>query len=311
MREKPNERGQSKEKLVATHKIGREHVVFAMDPGTPPVLRIQSGDTVIFDTRDSLNGVIRSEADLPSKADLATAVPATGPVFVEGAEPGDSLAIRIVSVVPDSWGYTVILPAHSVLPKVFSKELTRIIDLSRGFAEIRPGVRIPLRPFPGLIGVAPRERVGSNIPPGDYGGNMDSKDMVAGTTLYLPVFVPGALVVCGDLHPIQGDGESSSTSVECCGTITLTIELRKRKTIPRPQIETPDTYVTFASGVNLQEAYETALLDMVNFLAAEKSMSPEDAYLLCGLAGDIRICQLVNVRPAARVVIPKEVFVAV
>jgi acetamidase/formamidase len=205
--------------MMATHRIGRDKVVFSMDPNTPPVLHIQSGDTVVFETRDSLNGAIRSEADLPSRADLATAVPATGPVFVDGAEPGDSLSIRIDSVVPDSWGYTVILPTHSVLPKVFSKELTRIIDLSSGFAELRPGVRIPLRPFPGLVGVAPRERVASNIPPGDYGGNMDAKDMVAGTTLFLPVFVPGALVVCGDLHPIRGDGESSSTSVECCGTI--------------------------------------------------------------------------------------------
>jgi amidase len=293
---------------MAIHRIGRDQVVFSMDPATPPVLEIQSGDTVVFETRDSLNGAIRSEADLPSRADLATALPATGPVFVSGAEPGDSLSIRIDSVVPDSWGYTVILPAHSVLPKVFSKELTRIIDLSGGFAELHPGVRIPLRPFPGLIAVAPRVRVASNIPPGDYGGNMDTKDMVAGTTLFLPVFVPGALVVCGDLHPTQGDGESSSTSVECCGTITLTIEVRKGRTIPRPQIETPDAYATFASGESLQEAYETALLDMVHFLAAEKRMSPEDAYLLCGLAGDIRICQLVNIRPAARVVVPKEVF---
>jgi amidase len=293
---------------MAIHRIGRDQVVFSMDPATPPVLEIQSGDTVVFETRDSLNGAIRSEADLPSRADLATALPATGPVFVSGAEPGDSLSIRIDSVVPDSWGYTVILPAHSVLPKVFSKELTRVIDLSGGFAELHPGVRIPLRPFPGLIAVAPRVRVASNIPPGDYGGNMDTKDMVAGTTLFLPVFVPGALVVCGDLHPTQGDGESSSTSVECCGTITLTIEVRKGRTIPRPQIETPDAYATFASGESLQEAYETALLDMVHFLAAEKRMSPEDAYLLCGLAGDIRICQLVNIRPAARVVVPKEVF---
>jgi amidase len=293
---------------MAIHRIGRDRVVFSMDPAARPVLQIQSGDTVVFETRDSLNGAIRSEADLPSRADLATALPATGPVFVIGAEPGDSLSIRIDRVVPDNWGYTVILPAHSVLPKVFSKELTRIIDLSGGFAELCPGVRIPLRPFPGLIGVAPTERVASNIPPGDYGGNMDAKDMVAGTTLFLPVFVPGALVVCGDLHPIQGDGESSSTSVECCGTITLTIEVRKGRTISRPQIETSDTYATFASGVSLQEAYETALLDMIHFLVAERQMSPEDAYLLCGLAGDIRICQLVNIRPAARVVLPKEVF---
>jgi amidase len=295
---------------VATHRIGRDQVVFSMDPAAPPVLRIEPGDTVIFETRDSLNGAIRTEADLPSRADLEYALPATGPVFVEDAEPGDSLEIQINEVKPDSWGYTVILPAHSVLPKIFSKELTRIVDLTKGFAELSPGVRIPLRPFPGLIGVAPPERVASNIPPGDYGGNMDSKDMVVGTTLFLPVFVPGALLVCGDLHPMQGDGESSSTSVECCGTITLTIGLRKGKSILRPQIETPDTYVTYASGVVLQEAYETALMDMVNFLVSEKSMSPEDAYLLCGLAGDIRICQLVNDRPAARVVIPKEVFVA-
>ena len=294
---------------MATHRIGRDKVVYAMDPAAKPVLTIKPGDTVIFDTRDSLNGVIKTEADLPSKADLATAVPATGPVFVEGAAPGDTLAIKIDSVVPDSWGYTVILPAHSVLPKVFDKELTRIVDLSKGYAELCPGVRIPLRPFPGLIGTAPVERVGSNIPPGDYGGNMDNKDMVAGTTLYLPVFVEGALVVCGDLHPIQGDGESSSTSVECCGTITLTIDLVRGKTIPRPRVETDENHITIASGETLQEAYEKALLDMVNFVVEEKGLTPEDAYLLCGLAGDIRICQLVNVRLGARVVLPKNVFV--
>jgi amidase len=293
---------------MTVHRIGREHVVFAMDPATPPVLRIQPGDTVIFDTRDSLNGVIRSEADLPSKADLSQAVPATGPVYVEGAEPGDSLEIQIDEVRPDSWGYTVILPAHSVLPHVFNEELTRVLDLQGGYADLCPGVRIPLRPFPGLIGVAPPERVGSNIPPGDYGGNMDAKDLVVGTTLHLPVCVPGALVVCGDLHPTQGDGESSSTSIECSGTIQLTIGLRKGKTIPRPRIESPESYITFASGETLQEAYETALLDMIEFLVAEKGLSREDAYLLCGLAGDLRICQLVNIRPGARVVVPKEVF---
>ena len=295
---------------MATHRIGRDHVVFAMDPATPPVLRIEPGDSVVFDTRDSLNGVIRTEEDLPSRANLAEAVPATGPVYVDGAEPGDSLSISIDSVVPDSWGYTVILPAHSVLPHVFDQERTRVLDLSKGYADLCPGVRIPLRPFPGLIGVAPPERVGSNIPPGDYGGNMDAKDLVAGTTLQLPVFVDGALLVCGDLHPVQGDGESSSTSIECRGEITLTVHLQKGKTIPRPRIETDDSYITFASGETLQEAYETALLDMVRFLESEKGLDPEDAYLLCGLAADIRICQLVNIRMGARVVLPKEVFVA-
>jgi amidase len=116
--------------------------------------------------------------------------------------------------------------------------------------------------------------------------------------------------VCGDLHPVQGDGESSSTSIECRGEITLTIHLQKGKSIPRPRIETDDSYITFASGATLQEAYETALLDMIRFLESEKGLQPDDAYLLCGLAGDIRICQLVNIRLGARVVLPKEVFVA-
>ncbi|MEW6231090.1 MAG: acetamidase/formamidase family protein [Chloroflexota bacterium] len=295
--------------MARTHFLGRDKVVYTMDPKAQPALRISPGDTVVLETRDALDNVIARADQLPVDIDFSHVLPATGPIYVEGAEPGDTLEIIFQGIAPAAQGLSVIIPNFGFLAAEFPNPYTKIIPLREGFGDFAPGIRIPLRPFPGVVGVAPAGEPVANIPPGDYGGNLDNKDIVVGTTLVLPVFVPGALLAIGDCHAAQGDGEVCGTAIECDATITMQINLHKAEHILRPRLETPTAYITIAYGKTLEEATKQALLDMIDYLQTEKGLSREDAYILCSLAVDLRITQLVDVLPAVRAVLPKAIFV--
>ena len=297
------------------------------DARIAPVLKIASGDTVRVETMvagglervqqagvteseipDSLKQVERNVKDRGPGAH-----PLTGPIYVEGAEPGDVLEVRILGFeFLHPFGVTGFLPGSGGLPDDFPYARLRLIrfEPSTGVAEFRPGVMLKLAPFWGSIGVAPPAVIHrlSSGPPGAHAGNLDNKELVAGSTLYLPVHVPGALLSMGDGHALQGDGEVTITALETSLRGTVQIFLRKGKQIRWPRAETPTHYITMGLNPDLNEAARIATREMIDFLVAEKSMSRDEAYIFCSLAVDLHVTQIVDDTKGVHAMLAKSMF---
>jgi acetamidase/formamidase len=290
-----------------------------------PVLRIASGDIVDVDTlitsspdRLEKSGVPAAEIQ-PSLRAIVTEVKdrgpgghiLTGPVYIEGAEPGDALEVRVVSIdLAIDYGYNGCsgFIRENCTP-VGSFRIIRL-DRKRLIGHFAPGIEVPLRPFFGSMGVAPppaRGRVSSN-PPDIWAGNLDNKELIAGTTLFIPVFVPGALFEIGDGHAAQGDGEVDQTAIETSlrGRVQLTV--RKGMTLSWPRAETPTHYISMGTDVDLTKATRIAIQEMVDFLAATKGLDKQSAYQLTSVAGDVAITQLVDGTMGVHVKMPKGIF---
>lgn len=288
------------------HRISMERIVFTTDKNHPPLLHVSSGDTIIIECRDGYNGAIQKSTDLPHKD--VEYVPVTGPVFVKGAEPGDTLEVHIEKIKVGQQGACCIVSNSGLLADEFSEPWTWIIPIKEGFAKFGKGIRIPIDPFIGTLVVAPPGEGETVLIPGDHGGNMDNKVIKQGSILYLPVFIPGALFGIGDVHAVQGDGEVCGTAVEIDAEVTIRLVVNKKKKIKLPQIETSDFYMTTAYAETTEEAAKIALCDMIDWLVAEKELTRQEAYALCSCAVDLRINQIVNVTHGVRAVLPKAIF---
>ena len=297
------------------------------DARVKPVLRIASGDTVRVETMiagglERLRLAGASEAEIPASLKQVEnsvtdrgpgAHPLTGPIFVEGAEPGDSLAVRIIGFeFLHPFGMTGFRPGTGTLPDEFPYARFKLIRINAkaGTAEFRPGVALKLAPFWGSIGVAPPSVIRrlSSGPPGAHAGNLDNKELVAGSTLYLPVHVPGGLISIGDGHALQGDGEVTITALETSLRGTVQISVRKGKQIRWPRAETPTHYIAMGLHPDLNEAARIATREMIDFLVSEKGMSRDEAYMLCSLAVDLRVTQLVDDTKGIHAMLPKSVI---
>jgi acetamidase/formamidase len=290
-----------------------------------PVLRIASGDildvdTLLTSTPDRLEkaGVKPEDVQASLRAIVSTVKDRgpgghilTGPVFVEGAEPGDALQVDVLSIdLPIAYGYN---GCSGFIRENCEqgRNITIIpLDRQRMIGTFRPGIEIPLRPFFGSMGVAPppsHGRVSSN-PPSIHAGNLDNKELVAGTTLWIPVHVPGALFEIGDGHAAQGDGEVDQTAIETSlrGRVRLTV--RKSMTLKWPRAETPTHYISMGTDVDLTAATRIAIQEMVDFLTATKGLDRHSAYQLTSLAGDVAITQLVDGTMGVHVKMPKGIF---
>lgn len=223
----------------------------------------------------------------------------TGPIYVNNAEPGDVLEVKLEAISPRlSVGFNAIRPGWGALPQQFPEARLRFIelDLKQNIAEFPKdsGIKIPLQPFFGILGVATPESSRCSIPPGSYGGNIDNRELQAGSRLFLPIFVPGALLSIGDGHSAQGDGEVNVTAIETSMNGTIRVELRKDLQITSPIAETPNDIITMGFGETLDQALQSALKQMINFLETFVGLNPEDAYVLCSIAVSFRISQVVN-----------------
>ncbi|MBF2008094.1 MAG: acetamidase/formamidase family protein [Chlorogloeopsis fritschii C42_A2020_084] len=223
----------------------------------------------------------------------------TGPIYVRGAEPGDVLEVKLEAIKPGlPVGFNAIRTGWGALPNQFNQAALRFIslDLENNVAEFpeNSGIRIPLKPFFGILGVATQETQRSSIPPGCYGGNIDNRELQAGSRVFLPIFVPGALFSIGDGHSAQGDGEVNVTAIETSMNGTIQLKLRKDLQLTTPIAETPTHIITMGFGQTLDEALELALKNMIDFLVKFVQLPPEDAYVLCSLAVNFRITQVVN-----------------
>ncbi|HYW50873.1 MAG TPA: acetamidase/formamidase family protein [Gemmatimonadaceae bacterium] len=294
-----------------------------------PVLHIASGDaltigTLITSTPARLEGAGVKPADVePALRAIIDSVSdkgpgghiLTGPVYVDGAEPGDVLEVRIRKVeLAIPYAYNAFGPTSGFIPEDFPTRKMRIIPLDRQarMGRFAPGIDIPLRPFFGSIGVAPPPSMGriSSAPPDVHAGNLDNKELVAGTTLFIPVHVPGALLEVGDGHAGQGDGEVDITGLETSLTGTFEIIVRKDMKLSLPRAETPTHWITMGMHKELVTATKTALRQAIDFLVTEKGMTRDDAYMLASVACDVRITQLVDGNVGAHVMIPKNIFTA-
>jgi acetamidase/formamidase len=295
--------------MPETHYFPTDRVHFTWDAGLDPVLEIDSGDTVIVETRDVTDNQLRPGATHEAVAalDWERVYPLAGPIAVRGAEPGDTLAVEVLDLHTRGWGYTAILPGLGLLPEDFPDAYLRVFDLSGGvYIHFREDIRIPITPFFGTMGVCPEGASQQPVmPPGRFGGNMDTRQLTIGTTVYLPVEVSGALFSCGDAHAAQGDGEVCVTGCEAPMYGSLRFTLEKGRTIAAPQFQTapgPLTglvdhgawYGTTGVGGDLYVAAQDAVRAMVAHISETYDMSGEDAYVLSSLCVDLKISEIVD-----------------
>src|SRR5437879_3986005 len=237
----------------------------------------------------------------------------TGPIYIEGAEPGDTLEVRIQDIqLAIPYGYCGFAPKRGFLPEDFDKKRAKIVrlDEKRMVGHFAKGIEIPLRPFFGCLGVAPPPSAGriSSGPPGVHAGNLDNKELVAGTTLFIPVHVPGALFAIGDGHAAQGNGEVTITALETSLSGTLQFIVRKDLKLRWPRAETPTHYIVMGLDRDLTKAAKLAVREAIDFLVTHKNLSPDNAYMLTSLAVDFCITQLVDGTLGVHGMIPKEIF---
>jgi acetamidase/formamidase len=292
-----------------THYFPPDEVHFTWDAGNAPVISIADGDTVVFETRDVSDNQIGPDSDTSVVAglDWDRVYPLAGPVYVEGAQPGDTLAVDILDIHTKGWGWTAILPGLGLLPEDFPDPYLRVFDLTLGDrVYFRDDIAIPLTPFMGTMGVCPAGASAQAVmPPGTFGGNMDTRQLVAGTTLYLPVQVEGALFSTGDAHGCQGDGEICVTGLESPMYAAMRFRVEKGRSIPCAQYRTqPGSltrhvdlgawYGTTGLGGDLYAGAQDATRAMIDHLTANYELSREDAYLLCSLAVDLKISEIVD-----------------
>ena len=297
------------------------------DAAAPPVMRIKSGDTVevqtlITSSPTRLEGAGVKPADVEqSLRDIYKEVTnkgpgghiLTGPIFIEGAEPGDVLEVRIKSIkLAIPYAYNAFGPRSGTIPEDFPYAKMRIIplDAKRMVAHFADGIDIPLRPFFGSIGVAPPPAAGriNSAPPGIHAGNLDNKELVAGTTLYIPVHTPGALLEIGDGHAGQGNGEVDITAMETSLRGRFKVIVRKDIHMPWPRGETPTHWITMGMDKDLVQATKIAVRQAIDFLMTVQGLCHDDAYMLTSVSCDVDVTELVDGNVGVHVMIPKSIF---
>lgn len=290
--------------MVREHVIDPSVVHHKWDADLEPLLVIQSGDSVRFDITVAGQGQVWPGASYEeTRFDFDTIYNLSGPIWVEGAEPGDTLQVEILELVHGSWGWAAFLPELGLLPDEFPYGYVKTFQLANGIAGFTPGIDLPLAPFCGTIGTHPGEpRQVAPFPPHRGCGNIDNRHLTTGATLWIPVHLPGALFSCGDPHAAQGDGEVCVTALEAPLSGTLRFTLHKKK-ISAPQFRVPassnsirhgDYHATMGIAGNLMECSQIAVRSMIEWLVEEHALSRADSYILCSLAGDLRIIEVVD-----------------
>lgn len=280
-----------------------------------PVLTVPSGSVIKVGTEEASDRQLNVNSTLEDLANLSfdPIHPLTGPVYVENAEPGDVLKVTLHKIEMGDWGWTAIVPGFGFLADEFTEPYLKTFELSKDkkTAKFSDNIEIPLKPFPGVMGVAPdTEEMLSTIPPRENGGNMDDPNITEGSVVYFPVLVEGALFSIGDTHAAQGHGEVCGTAIEAPMNIVYEVEVIKGgRSISEPQYETDDYYAVTAFATTIDEAAKKATRYMIDYLVEEKGMNRQDAYALSSLAGDLKIAEVVDVpHMLVSMHIPKNIF---
>ena len=285
--------------------IARDRYHLAWDPAIPPIETVESGAIVEFDLLDAAGGQLTAESTVEDlgRLDFDRVDQVNGPIAIVGAEPGDTLQIDLLEFEPAEWGWTASIPGFGLLADQFADPYLRITTVPRPGerAEFLPGVRVPIAPFCGEIGVAPIDGPRSTIPPDLHGGNMDTRHLTAGSTLFLPVFHEGARLSMGDGHAAQGDGEVCGTAIETPMRALVRLTGRKDLHLTGPEFQTADVqtptgrrYATDGVGPDLNEAARDAVRRMIDYLGRSHGLAPIDAYMLCSVTADLKISEIVD-----------------
>jgi acetamidase/formamidase len=296
--------------MNTSHRHTIHHRHHGWDRSIAPVARISPGGTLEFDVADASGGQLRQSSTVADVVgmDFGKINPVTGPVYIDGAEPGDILKVTLLSFAPSGWGWTANIPGFGLLAEDFKEPALHVWRYdadSLAPASFDRWGKVPLKPFTGTIGVAPGEPgLHSIVPPRRVGGNMDIRDLSSGTELFLPVEVAGALFSVGDTHAAQGDGEVCGTAIESPMRVALQFDLLKQTPLSFPRFRTPGPVtrhldakgyeVATGIGPDLMQAARDAVRSMVDLLARQYAMPAIDAYLLCSVCGDLRISEIVD-----------------
>ncbi len=269
--------------------LTRDHFVYGHDRNHRPAVEIDTGEVFKVETYDARTGTIRSEADLLVEPHVN---PATGPIFVRGAAPGDSLAVTLLNIALAEEGFVAIKANDGLLAHRAERFVTRMVPVREGKVIFNDRVQFPVRPMVGVIGTAlAGEAVNTDLM-GPHGGNLDNSYVTSGATIHLPVAVPGGLLCLGDVHASTGDGEITGLGLEICAEVTVRAELLRGATIARPWIETPEVWVTTGDALDPVEALRIAAEAMAGLLQQRLRLTFEEVQMLLSLRGDVQICQL-------------------
>lgn len=288
--------------------ISRDKVIYKFKHEMKHVDTILPGEIIKVETNDCWSQQVTSEEQVIEEINYDILNPATGPIYIEGAETGDILKIKIIEIDVEDKGSSVTVPGEGVLGDQVKEPIVKIISIEDDYA-IYNGIKLPIEPMIGVIGVAPAEEDGewTTDSPWKHGGNMDTTDIKEGSILYLPVKQKGALLALGDCHAIMGDGEICFTGVEIPAVVTLKVDLIKNKTIVWPLVETKDSTMIIASGDSLEDAVYEATNYAVKYIKNSLGIKWEEAYILASLTMDLKISQVVDPKVTVRAAIPKHV----
>ena len=301
----------------------RTQVHYGWNKDYPPLLSVASGSELTVETQDASGGQLRpgSTAESVAELDFERVNPVCGPVYVEGARPGDVLQVDILAVEPGSFGWTALIPGFGLLAQLFPEPWLHVWDFDNGVAVFTDAISVPIQPFCGVLGVAPAEPgQHSVIPPRRVGGNLDTRQLGPGATLYLPVEVDGALFGVGDTHAAQGDGEVCGTAIEGSMTVSLRLSVRRDLAIDGPEFDVTvpleraraaaaGYHATTGVAPDLMTATRQAVQRMIAHLERQYDLAPERAYALCSVAVDLRISEVVDAPNwVVSAFLPKDLF---
>lgn len=288
-------------------KVSASHRVLDMSKNHLPVERVVSGSVVTFETMDCFSNTIERSDQYFSSVGWDKVNPATGPIYIEGAEPGDILKVEILDIRVATQGVVAAAPGFGALGEEMEREVTKIVKVECDRALFSDRIHLPIRPMIGVIGVAPEGEAVSTGTPGEHGGNMDCKRIVKGAVLYLPVNAEGALLSMGDLHAVMGDGEIVVCGLEIAGEVDVRVSVLKDTVLPTPFLIEGGSLMTIASAKTLDEASVEATRKMHRFLCERLGIEKHEAGMLLSLAGDLRVCQIVDPLMTARMEFPLEI----
>jgi amidase len=294
-------------------RVPRDHLTYEFSAETEPVATVAAGDVFVVETHDTSTGRIHRREDVPDFVrlrDPRKVNPAAGPVFVEGASPGDDLIVEILDIRLQPTGFVRVLAGAGVLQEGIAPDGVLMARVDGEELVLGESIRMPLRPMVGVIGTTPADGVIYTAEPGPQGSNIDINAITVGARVHLPVHVPGALLAIGDVHASMGDGEVSGTGVEIAAEVTVRVDLVSGAAPARPWIETAENWITTGSGPSLEDAVEIAVEELTGLLISRLGLSRTEAFLLVSARGDVRIGQCARIRgldATAYAVFPKTV----
>ena len=284
--------------------IRREQSVFKMSPWNSPAAHASTGDAIVFETFDCYSNEITREDQIQPSSGWDRINPATGPLYVDGATPGDILRVEILDINLDSQGLMRVGPGSGALGHVLTEPKTKIIPIVDGKARFNDRLALEINPMIGVIGTAPEDEEIPTGTPGAHGGNMDCKRIGKGSAVFLPVNVPGALLAMGDVHALMGDGEVIVCGIEIAAQITVKVDVLKGLALPLPMVVAGSHVMTIASEVTLDQAAVTASEMMLQFIQQALNMDLQEAGMLLSIMGNLHICQIVDPLMTARMEFP-------